>query len=167
MCEASKFSAFSSIITTFQANTFFTQLTCCCPNEEAREWASSQVKNNLWITLPSRRSLLPWGLFYCDICICQLLFVKVVYSEAVCRSWREAKNNNSCSQCGNGESREGSSLLRTKQWLGEPWLVPQSFSDSYCFQQRKTSISVSLLCVFVWIWGVSSAGRRPLMRCHL
>lgn len=154
LCEACKCSCFSSFITTFPANTFFTQLTCWCPNEEACEWASSQVKNNLWITLPSvhsRNSLLPWSLFYCDICICQLLLVKVVYSETTCSSWRETKRDNSCSQCGNSESREGSSLVRIKRWIGEQWLVPQSFCDRYCVQHRKTSSSVSLLCVCVWI----------------
>lgn len=114
LCEACKCSCFSSFVTTFPANTLFTQLTCWFPNEEACEWASSQVKNNLWITLPSvhsRSSLLPWSLFYCDICICQLLLVKVVYSETTCSSWRETKRDNSCSQCGNSESREGSSLV--------------------------------------------------------
>lgn len=109
---------FSSLITTFPANTFFRQLTYWGPNEEACEWASSQVKNNLWITFPSvhsHSSLLPWSLFYCDICICQSLFVKVVYSETVCSSWRETNRDNSCSLCGNSESREGSSLVRTKR----------------------------------------------------
>lgn len=67
LCEASKCSCFSSFTTTFPANTFFTQLTCWCPNEEACEWASSQWKNNPWITLPSvhsHSSLLPLSLFY-------------------------------------------------------------------------------------------------------
>lgn len=152
LCEAAKISSFSSFIRTLPANTFFMQLTCWCPNEEASEWASSQVKNNLWITLPSvhsHSSWLPWSLFYCDICICQLLFVKVVYSETVCSSWRETTRDNSCLQCGNGESREGSSQVRTKRWIGQQWLVPQSFCDGYCVQHRKPSSSVSLLCICV------------------
>lgn len=48
--------------------------------------SSSQAKDNPRITLPSvhsHSSALARRLFYYNICICQLLFVKTVYSETI------------------------------------------------------------------------------------
>lgn len=160
LCEVCKCCCFSSFITTFPANTFFTQLTCWCPNEEACEWASSQVKNNLWITLPSvhsRSSLLPWSLFYFDISICQLLLVRVVYSETTCSSWRETKRDNSCSQCGNSELREGSSSKNkaVNRWttVGSPiilWQILCSAQKNQCVCVPPVRLCVDLRHILSW-----------------